>query len=171
MQLGEVDMGGVAQVLPPWTEARAVMIAHDCAEGGEKAGPTIGARAAADANDDIAASVIECLRDHGSKAMTSRGHRSGSGARKPLQAADLGHLHNRGFATPGVRSADHLASRSQSIDAASCMTTDFEPREAVPDNSATRAPACSYRSPGSLSRFLLPVVSIPRAVTCANGRQ
>ena len=69
MQRAEVKMLGAADALPGRIDARAVLIAHGCAERGQRAGTPIGARAASDADDDVAASVLERLRNHRPEAM------------------------------------------------------------------------------------------------------
>src|SRR3981081_4303822 len=69
MQPSDIKLRGASDMPAAGIKARAVLIARDCAKCGEKAGPSIGARAATDADDDVAASVIEGLRYHLSEAI------------------------------------------------------------------------------------------------------
>src|SRR6478735_7278641 len=116
MQPREVKLRGAADGGPGWIEARAVLIAHSCAERGEKARTPVGARTAPDADDDVAAAVIERLRYHRPEAVTGGRHRSRHATGKPLQATDFRHFDNRRLAATGVCGMDHLACRPLGVD-------------------------------------------------------
>src|SRR5258707_13427275 len=109
-------MRGAADGVPRRIEARAILIAHGCAERCEKARTPVGARAAADADNDVAASMIERLRYNRPEAVTGGRHRSRHATGKPLQATDFRHFDNRRLAATGVRGGDHLALPSLGVD-------------------------------------------------------
>src|SRR4051794_14592125 len=92
-------------------QAYPVVIPHGCAEGGEKPRTPVGTCTAPDADDDVAASMIEGLRNDRTEAVAGGRHRSRRPARKPLQATDFRHLDDCGLTAAGVRGLDDLTRR------------------------------------------------------------
>ena len=116
MQAGEVKLGGAADSLPRRIDSRAVLGTHGGAECGEETRAAVGTRAAPDADDDVAAAVIERLRNHRTEAMTGGRHRCRHSAGKPLQATDFRHFDNSGLPATAVRGLDYLACRPLGVD-------------------------------------------------------
>src|ERR1700742_700646 len=107
MQTGQIELGGAADSLPRRIDSRAVLIANGRTECSEKARAAISAGAAPDADDDVAAAVIERLCDHRTETMTGSRHRRRCSPRKPLQAADFRHFDDSGLAAAAVRGLDY----------------------------------------------------------------
>ena len=64
MQPSEVKLHGATDVLPSGSRREPCSSRAIAPSAARKPAPAIGARAATDADDDVAASVIECLRNH-----------------------------------------------------------------------------------------------------------